>query len=38
MTRLAVRHAGFVELRFRLSVGRSLQTLAGLSPQRRCTR
>jgi hypothetical protein len=37
MTRLAVRHAGLVELRFRLSVGRSLQTLAGLSPHRRCS-
>jgi hypothetical protein len=36
MTRLAVPHAGLVELGFRLSVGRSLQTLAGLSPQQRC--
>jgi hypothetical protein len=37
MTRLTVRHAGLVELGFRLSVGRSLQTLAGLSPQQRCS-
>jgi hypothetical protein len=37
MTRLSVPHAGLVELGFRLSVGRSLQTLAGLaSAQRRC--
>jgi hypothetical protein len=36
MTRLTVRHAGLVELGFRLSVGRGLQTLAGLSPQLRC--
>ena len=36
MTRLSVPHAGLVELGFRLSVGRSLQTLAGLAPQRRC--
>jgi hypothetical protein len=37
MTFLTVRHAGLVELGFRLSVGGSLQTLAGLSPQQRCT-
>jgi hypothetical protein len=37
MTRLSVPHAGLVELGFRLSVGRSLQTLAGLSPHQRCT-
>jgi hypothetical protein len=37
MTRLSVRHAGLVELGFRLSVGRSLQTLAGLSPHQHCT-
>jgi hypothetical protein len=36
MTRLSVRHPGLVELDFRLSVGGSLQTLAGLSPERRC--
>jgi hypothetical protein len=36
MTRIAVRHPGLVELHFRLSVGGSLQTLAGLSPERRC--
>ena len=37
LTRLTVRHAGLVELGFRLSVGRGLQTLAGLSTQQRCT-
>jgi hypothetical protein len=36
MTRLVVRHPGLVELGFRLSVGRGLQALAGLSPQQRC--
>jgi hypothetical protein len=38
MTRLSVRHAGLVELRFRVSVGRGLQTLAGVSPDQRCNR
>ncbi|HEY8645951.1 MAG TPA: hypothetical protein VIL77_08760 [Gaiellaceae bacterium] len=36
MTRLYVRHAGLVELSFRLSVGRGLQMLAGLASQQRC--
>jgi hypothetical protein len=36
LTRLTVRHAGLVELGFRLSVGRGLRTLAGLSTQQRC--
>jgi hypothetical protein len=36
MTRLTVRRAGLVELGFRLSVGRGLQTLAGLAPHQRC--
>jgi hypothetical protein len=36
MTRLLVRHAGLVELDFKLSVGRGLQTLAGRSPEQRC--
>jgi hypothetical protein len=36
MTRLVVRHPGLVELGFRLSVGRGLQTLAGISPEQRC--
>jgi hypothetical protein len=37
MTRLVVRHAGLVELGFRLSVGRGLQTISGLGPDQRCT-
>jgi hypothetical protein len=37
MTRLVVRHGGLVELSFQLSVGRGLQTLAGLSPQQHCS-
>jgi hypothetical protein len=37
MTRLVVRHGGLVELSFQLSVGRGLQTLAGLSPQEHCS-
>jgi hypothetical protein len=36
LTRLTVRHAGLVELGFRLSVGRGLRTLAGLSTQQHC--
>ncbi len=36
MTRLYVRHAGLVELRFGLDVQRGLQALAGLSPLQRC--
>jgi hypothetical protein len=36
MTLLTVRHAGLTELGFRLSVGRGLQTLAGVSSQQRC--
>jgi hypothetical protein len=36
MTRLVVRHPGLVELGFRLSVGRGLQTLAGISPPQHC--
>jgi hypothetical protein len=38
MTRLTVPRAGLVELGFKLSVGRGLQTLAGLSPQQRCNK
>jgi hypothetical protein len=37
LTRLTVRHPGLVELGFRLSVGRGLQTLAGLSTEQRCS-
>ena len=37
LTRLVVRHAGLVELGFRLSVGSGLQTIAGLGPDQRCT-
>jgi hypothetical protein len=32
MTRVTARHAGLVELRFRISVTRGLQTLAGTIP------
>jgi hypothetical protein len=38
MTRLVVRHAGLVELGFRLSVGRGLQTISGLGADQRCNR
>jgi hypothetical protein len=37
MTRLVVRHAGLVELGFRLSVGRGLQTISGIGPDQRCS-
>jgi hypothetical protein len=38
MVRLFARHAGLVELRFRLNVGRGLQALAGTVSSTRCTR
>jgi hypothetical protein len=38
MVRLLARHAGLVELRFRLNVGRGLQALAGTIGSTRCTR
>jgi hypothetical protein len=38
MVRLYARHAGYVELDFGVDVHRGLQALAGLSPQRRCSR
>jgi hypothetical protein len=37
LTRLLVRNPGLVELGFRLSVGRGLQTIAGLGPDQRCS-
>jgi hypothetical protein len=37
MTRLVVRHAGLVELGFRLSVGRGLQTISGFGSDQRCS-
>jgi hypothetical protein len=37
MTSLYVRHAGLVELDFRLTVGRGLRTLAGLTTPQRCS-
>jgi hypothetical protein len=38
MVRLYARHAGLVELRFQLNVGRGLQALAGTVGSTRCTR
>ncbi len=37
MTRLSVRHAGLVEVSFSMDVTRSLQTLTGTTPSRRCS-
>jgi hypothetical protein len=38
MVRMFARHAGLVELRFQLNVGRGLQALAGTAASTRCTR
>jgi hypothetical protein len=38
MVRLFARHAGLIELRFQLNVGRGLQALAGTVGSTRCTR
>ena len=38
MVRMLARHAGLVELRFQLNVGRGLQALAGTAGSIRCTR